>query len=75
MNNISITIQCGYCDKETNLSEDTPEEDSGFGFLNVNFSEGCISFICSHCMNCNIMHLNSNSDINKGRRLPKSTGF
>lgn len=76
MNNISVNVKCGYCESEINLKEETNLEDiDNVGFLNIDFFEGTMTFICSNCSNCNIMHLNSNAQINKGRRLPKSTGF
>ena len=74
-NNISVTVKCGHCGKEESLNDDSNQDAfDGFGFLNIDFSEGSISFICKDCMKCNVMHLSSNGQINKGRRLPKSTG-
>lgn len=76
MNNISVGITCGYCGAEVSLNQEvTLEEDAGkFGFLNLDFSEGTITYICKFCNQCNVMHVNANQRINKGRRLPKSTG-
>jgi len=75
-NNISISVKCGICGEETNLNEEvTLEESDRFGFLTIDFSDGTISFICKYCQKFNVIQLNANSRVNKGRRLPRSIGL
>lgn len=72
MNNISVSLTCGFCNKETISSDET--EDLNM-FLSIDFKEGNIKYICPSCMQVNQMFILSNDSLNKTNRLPKIKGF
>ena len=75
MNNITVIIKCGFCEKEVILQDEQAIDVTKFAFLKIDFKEGVLTYICDECEQQNVMHLNSNAQINRGRRLPHSKGF
>lgn len=72
MNNISVSLTCGFCNKETISTDDT--EDLNM-YLSINFNENNIKYICPSCLQLNQMYIISNDNLNKTSRLPKIKGF
>ncbi len=69
MNNIIVTVKCGHCEHEQSIGEEIDSNEQ-LSFLKIDFKDGSVSYICNKCEKMNIMHLNSNAQINSGRRLP-----